>query len=58
MQVDQEMLFEIILVSRQSSLFRPIYADLVSIGGQLLGYQGTLGCRLQDSRQHDQGQVP
>jgi len=57
MQVDQEMLFEIILVRDPRSLNPATEANTTSTGCQLHGYQGSFGCRLQDCRQHDQGQV-
>jgi len=58
MQVDQEMLFEIILVSRSTAATIRLLAHTNhSAGGQLPGYQGPSRCRLQDCGQHDQGQV-
>ena len=55
MQVDQEMLFEIILVSTFYPL--PSSTQLTCLGCQLSRYQGSARCRLQDCCQHDQGQV-
>jgi hypothetical protein len=56
MQVDQEMLFEIILVCATfSSPFGA--AANYRIGCQLPRHQGPARRRLQDRRQHDQGQV-
>lgn len=63
MQVDQEMLFEIILV--RQPLLEDLPAILVKkertlivIGRQLPRHQGPPRCWLQDRRKHDQGQVP
>jgi hypothetical protein len=56
MQVDQEMLFEIILVC-PIELLGSGTSKLIVTGCQLSGYQGPPRCRVQDCRQHDQGQV-
>lgn len=57
MQVDQEMLFEIILVCRTLDL-TVAFADInVRAGSQLPRHQGTSRRRVQDRREHDQGQV-
>lgn len=62
MQVDQEMLFEIILVRNPASLGlssprATLLHMLTAAGRQLPRHQGPPRCWLQDSRQHDQGQV-
>jgi hypothetical protein len=69
MQVDQEMLFEIILVCRTllgttvTDVHRPVHLRVLELtrvlltGRQLPRHQGPVGRRLQDRRQHDQGQV-
>lgn len=55
MHVDQEMLFEIILVSPPSCA---LWSNINLFAGcELPGYQGSAGRRLQDRGQHDQGQV-
>lgn len=60
MQVDQEMLFEIILVC-----FHPLHPaahpprlTLCPLGRQLSRHQGAPGRWLQDRCEYDQGQVP
>lgn len=55
MQVDQEMLFEIILVSYTILIFVDVSNNF--IGCQLPRHQGPPRCWLQDRREHDQGQV-
>jgi Skp1 family, tetramerisation domain len=57
MQVDQEMLFEIILVGHSRNL-RYMFVYLHSLGRQLPRYQSPARHRLQNGCQHDQGQVP
>lgn len=57
MQVDQEMLFEIILVTiPHTSSF--VVSLIMALGSELFGYQAPPRHRLQDRRKHDQGQVP
>lgn len=60
MQVDQEMLFEVILVScRLSPLGSAIASYLTpSTGRELPRHQAPARRRMQDSGQHDQGKVP
>lgn len=60
MQVDQEMLFEIILVrfcipATPHFIYHPL---TYHSGCQLLRYQAPARCRMQDGREHDQGEVP
>lgn len=64
MQVDQEMLFEIILVSHHPTHSSSSASPFLSLtwlrfflGRQLSRHQSSPRCRLQDSRKHDQGQV-
>lgn len=59
MQVDQEMLFEIILVCLALE-YLPcfFFFDADCIGRQLPRYQGPSRRWLQDRRKHDQGQIP
>lgn len=53
MQVDQEMLFEIILVSPKIPGFSIRADGSFYLGSQLSWYQGASRCWMQDGRQHD-----
>ena len=60
MQVDQEMLFEIILVPSPPNLSypKPLQYRALTTGRKLPRYQASSRYRMQDRRKHDQRQIP